>query len=526
MATTLRNDAKKQIVKILRDQGYNKYAALVGYFDIYLTDDPGTVGYMVPNKAKIVLNKDLDIYQVSVIVRHEILHEYLTHAMREEAFNNAHPELAADHELMNVAADMEISNRGYTPSDKVNIRAIRLNGKKLQGIVTEDHDPSWTSLTFEEMYERLLQERQSAKDKIEKMMQQSSAMSNKELDKLEDDANDAAEQQNSDDSSDNSETDNNSSNTSAIGSEDGAAEQSPQSSPKSDDEDSGEEAEQSSATAEEVSTEDTDAEELAGEVKELKQQQEYIQSQRSNNPFRTPAEVEAQADIKARAEEIRKLLDNRDFMAGAVQETNINIRKERAEREKVLANARSRYGKLGNSSGSLSNFKLDLRRFLSSLEGQEMERSYKRFDPRYEGSGFIMPGKSRVDKLTVPKINVYWDTSGSFSNPAKTAGARAAIDTIQKYVKQGLIQTYTYYHSDNVYTTPSSGGNNGNNVIRHIQDTKPDNVIIITDGDLSDTSIACQVPGAVWMLFYDYPSDGLVKNLTGKKQSKWYMIEY
>lgn len=62
--------------------------------------------------------------------------------------------------------------------------------------------------------------------------------------------------------------------------------------------------------------------------------------------------------------------------------------------------------------------------------------------------------------------------------------------------------------------------------MRHIRDTKPDNVIIITDGDLSDASIPVQVPGAAWMLFYDNKSSGLIRNLSGKKQTRYYMVDY
>ena len=113
MATTLRNDAKAEIIKILRKQGYPTYARLVDFFDIYLTDDPEVIGYMIPDQAKIVLNKDLNIDQVSTIVRHEVLHEYLTHGPRQQKFNKEHPELnphLAPHEISNIAADFEISN--------------------------------------------------------------------------------------------------------------------------------------------------------------------------------------------------------------------------------------------------------------------------------------------------------------------------------------------------------------------------------------------------------------------------------
>lgn len=519
MATTLRNDAKKQIIKILHSQSYHKYASLVSMFDIYLTDDPEVVGYMVPDKAKIVLNKDLDIYQVSVIVRHEVLHEYLTHAIREQKFNAAHPELSPDHELMNVAADMEISNRGYTSADKANIRAIRLHGQKLKGLVTEDHDPSWVTLSFEQMYEKLLQERKQLMNKIEDLIKQQKSVSQQELEDLEDQAQQAASsstQQPSDENFSSGKQVSKPQQSNTDNSENDAATSGAKSDP--------EEEEGNAAVNDGENTDRRDSAELVNEIEELQQQQANIENSSDNTPFHNPAEVDALADIRARAEEIKRLLSDDSFMGGVAQETSNAVRQDRIKRERVKANANSSYA--AGSAGGLSNFKLDLKRFVSSLEGDVRERSYKTFDPRYEGSGYVMPGRSRVTKQTIPKINIYWDTSGSFSKPQKTAGARAAIDAIQGYVKRGLIQTYTYYHCDDVYTTPHTGGNNGNNVIKHILDTKPDNVIIITDGDLSDTTISAVVPGAVWMLFYDYTSEGLIKHLKGRKQSKWYMIDY
>ena len=84
MSTELRNDAKRQITRSLQEHGYPTYAKLASLFDINLTADPSVVGFMEPGKARIVLNKDLSIDQVSTIIRHEILHEYLTHAIRAE----------------------------------------------------------------------------------------------------------------------------------------------------------------------------------------------------------------------------------------------------------------------------------------------------------------------------------------------------------------------------------------------------------------------------------------------------------
>ena len=135
--------AKEQIIRKLRSEGYPTYARLLDLFDLNLTDNPNVVGYMLPGKAKIVLNENLSIDQVSTIVRHEILHEWLSHGARGEKFDKEHPDLLPDHDTSNIAADYEISNVGYTDKDKRAARAIILGDKTLQGLVTEDQYPGW-----------------------------------------------------------------------------------------------------------------------------------------------------------------------------------------------------------------------------------------------------------------------------------------------------------------------------------------------------------------------------------------------
>ena len=183
---------------ILNKQGYPSYAKLVNLFDIYLTDDEDVVGYMIPGKAKIVLNQGLNIDQVSTIVRHEILHEYLVHGPRGEEFDKTHPELTPDHQAANIAGDYEISNKGYTDADKTIARAIRLGDKTLQGLVTEDQHPDWVNLTFEEMYEKLLQEMKKNKESCKKEIQQSDKLNKKDADDLKDDIDQAQKQQQED----------------------------------------------------------------------------------------------------------------------------------------------------------------------------------------------------------------------------------------------------------------------------------------------------------------------------------------
>jgi len=161
--------AKQEILDRLGEQGYPTYAKLLNKFDVNLTADPDVIGYTEPERARIVLNKGLNIDQVSVVVRHEILHNFLKHMQRMEdklgsdIWKSRTPEMM---ETSNIAGDYEISNRGYTDADKKTVRALRLNDKVLQGLVTEDQHPDWVNLSLEEMYDKLMEEKKKEENKL------------------------------------------------------------------------------------------------------------------------------------------------------------------------------------------------------------------------------------------------------------------------------------------------------------------------------------------------------------------------
>lgn len=167
--------AKEEIRRILSEQGYPTYSYLIQDFEIHLTKDPDVIGYMIPSKGCITLNEGLDLEQVSVVVRHEILHEYLNHAKRFEdhvgGAEKYNSRTSSQHNDMNIAGDYEISNRGYTDRDKKNIRRIKLNGQELSGLVTEDDHPDWIGLTAEEMYDKLEDQMKEEQKQMEKDLQ-------------------------------------------------------------------------------------------------------------------------------------------------------------------------------------------------------------------------------------------------------------------------------------------------------------------------------------------------------------------
>jgi len=173
--------AKDQIYEILGKQGYPTYASLFNLFDLFLTKDPSVAAYMIPSQAKIVINDGLDIAQVSTIVRHEILHEYLTHEMRllkhlaekhglkyDELTQNSLDDLKNElysNDIFNIAADYEISNRGYTEADKSIVRGLKIGEQVVRGLVTEDDHEDWVDLPVEDMYDKLVAEQKKDQQK-------------------------------------------------------------------------------------------------------------------------------------------------------------------------------------------------------------------------------------------------------------------------------------------------------------------------------------------------------------------------
>ena len=499
MATMTARDeaAKEQIIRKLRSEGYPTYARLFDLFDLNLTDNPDVVGYMLPGKAKIVLNENLSIDQVSTIVRHEILHEWLSHGARSEKFNKEHPDLLPDHDTSNIAADYEISNIGYTDKDKRAARAIILGDKTLKGLVTEDQYPGWEDKSFEEMYEELLKKNLEEKKQLLNLLKQLHKM----LPEDEDDQSpsmgsgqSSSDRQNNDGMgggqgfSDNQNDNNSNSSAGTHGSEPG------QGQPKAD------KAQQAL----------DDAKDEIKDIDEEKAQQGSV--------FDSDKQQKERSELAKRVEQIRKLLNDPDIQRQGKGESQRAVQKARLIRQAEL---NDRY-----TSNPLVRFTLDLNNFIKKQTEDYRDYTWTRFNNAALMVGLIKPGITDYAEKNIPEINVYWDVSGSFSNPAKTEGARRAIATLQKYVRDKKIKIKTWYFANRVSSTEQNagGGTEGQPILDHIQPTKPANVIVITDSDISDCRTPTTVPGAVWFLFYDSESKNLREYLRGKLETRSYLV--
>ena len=505
MATMTARDeaAKEQIIRKLRSEGYPTYARLFDLFDLNLTDNPDVVGYMLPGKAKIVLNENLSIDQVSTIVRHEILHEWLSHGSRSEKFDKEHPDLLPDHDTSNIAADYEISNVGYTDKDKRAARAIILGDKTLQGLVTEDQYPGWEDKSFEEMYEELLKKNLEEKKQLLNVLKQLHKM----LPEDEDDQNQSQPSSTpSDPNSDSDSSDNQNSNSSNPSADINSSEPS--------------QGDNKSQLSDQQGQEQSKADKAQQALDDAKDDIKDIDKEKAQqgNVFDSDKQQKERSELAKRVEQIRKLLDDPDIQRQGKGESQRAVQKDRLIKQAKLAD---RY-----KSNPLVKFTLDLNNFIKQQTANYRGSTWTRFNKTSVRTGLIKPGITSYAQTDIPEINVYWDVSGSFSDPKKTEGARRAIATLQKYVREKKIKIKTWYFADRVSSTEENagGGTKGQPILDHIQATKPANVIVITDSDISDCTTPTTVPGAVWLLFYGSESPNLRAYLRGKQETKSYLI--
>ena len=506
--------AKDQIKRLLKTQGYPTYAKLFDLFDLNLTRDPNVIGYMVPGKAKIVLNIGLDKEQVSTIVRHEILHEYLNHGPRGKAFEKQKYKdwygkegSVGNHDLANQAADWEISNRGYTDADKEAVRHIRLGDRVLQGLVTELDNPGkgWEKLTFEEMYGKLLDQYKNdlnnIKNEFSGMPQigdtgdseiQDAEEIERQANAISDDAGEMIDQAKQD-------------------AEDAKAE---------DDKEGEKQAKDKQAKAEAGKK---IADKVADAAKDLKKQEDELKnSQDAGEVFKDKKQIEKERKIEERRKKLQDALKDADTLVKLEKETQVIRDKEKMAKAAVDL---ERY-----SADPMTAFEMSLNEFIARQLMYDRNYTYRKFNKNYASQGIIKKGISSRYNGKIPVINVYFDRSGSFSNyPDKTRDAENAISALNQYVQQGKLKINLYYASTDVFqdredAEDAGSGMDSDPVIDHIKATEPDNVIILTDSDSNSGYETAEVPGAVWFLFYGSDAPNFVKRLQGEELTRAFVL--
>ena len=499
--------AKEQIIKVLQTTGYPTYASLLDLFHVNLTEDPNVVAYMEPGKGRIVINSGLDINQVSTVVRHEILHEYLNHHKRLlnklAKERNLDPDNLDDlsvkeieqsiysNKAFNIAGDYEISNRGYTDNDKRIARSILLNGKRLKGLVTEDDHPDWVDLSLEDMYDLL-------RDEMKDDPQMGPG--------------DPSGDQGEDNGSDSGEPTIGSKGSKEIQDAEEAKREAEDVTKGIQDEDKKDELEKKIDKASDAL--DKEKDKLVTPGVPGSPEKDKGDSNTSSKGKDSKDDIDINLD---RINQIKKAFEDAKTQAEITREAERAIDKERIEKDRK---ASERYKQT-----PLKRFMDDMNRFIRKATAHGRGDTWKRFSRKYQDSGIIRPGSSRLANKKVPVINVYFDRSGSWDD-AKIAVGMQAIGTLNNYVRKGEIKINLYYFANRVGSDPDTvgGGTEGTPIMEHIINTKPDNVIIMTDSDIDDIESPVTVPGAVWLLFKGGISKNLIENIHGQTETKVYEI--
>ena len=554
---------KQEIIRKMSEEGYPTYAELFSLFDLNLTKDPDVIGFMVPEKAIIVINENLDIDQASVVVRHEVLHEFLEHMSRLKALGDEMSQTA------NIAADYEISNLGYTDKDKSAIRNLKVGDRVLSGLVTELDYPGWENLSFEEMYKRLKEKLKSESpesgktpqigdrgnsqiqeaEEIERRAQQIREQAEDAKSQAEQELGDGSSGGQDDESSSSSGSSGNSQNNEAGQDGEGGSDVGDTSGGDDPGEDSGsgesgggkkgnrnryDDEEYKNMSPEEKKRERArrrreaakrlkeEADKLIDEIDEAMGNNDSSGNSESGGPgensgekvFDTPEEQE---EREKKIAKIKEFLGKLEKKASIIDESQNPVIRERASK---AARDSGRY-----RDSALTRFTESLNRFIRDSIGRSRNSSWAHINKKYVNSGLLKPGSTYSARGEVPLINVYFDRSGSW-DAKKTEKGRQAISTLNKYVTRGEIVLKLYYFNTKVLDTDpgGNGGTNGQPILDHIQQTKPNNVIILTDSDIRDCRTTVQIPGAVWFLWYDGRSGNLATHLSGRQLTKEFVI--
>lgn len=186
---------KSRIILYLQQEGYVTYANRLADIKFIIADvyrgSRISVAAMFPDKAEIVINpamvdekqflgqKKKMMDQLSVLVRHELLHFLLVHSKRmNNHLSKKDPNWEKKyrsysiHRLANEAMDWNLSQEGYDEHDKEVVRLMTKNGRVIGGLILSDDHPEWINLTFEELLDKVIEEKEKAIEQAKKDLEQ------------------------------------------------------------------------------------------------------------------------------------------------------------------------------------------------------------------------------------------------------------------------------------------------------------------------------------------------------------------
>lgn len=260
---------------------------------------------------------------------------------------------------------------------------------------------------------------------------------------------------------------------------------------------------------------------LADKAKDLADDARDLANDAANNDDN----AEVQRRIKEIADAFRDLQRQRNL----IDETEQKVFKDRRERR---SKEQQRLEHQHVSSGDLSAFRRSIEKFMKDTIGDAREYTWRRFNKNLVGTGLLGKGRGTSHNQKIPKLAVYFDQSASWGDYDVQRGFKA-ISALNEYVKRRQLKIDVYYFALGIHDTPwparrEGGTCTADTLIEDIAAKKPNNVVIMTDGDVDsgDNTEYVTVDGGVWLLFKNasYMSKDLPEHLRGKKLNKIFTL--
>lgn len=224
------------------------------------------------------------------------------------------------------------------------------------------------------------------------------------------------------------------------------------------------------------------------------------------NKMRDAEDIKDIDDEEARAN-IKKILDNSQTTLDKMRGEKIDIIGKEKKDAKDLEQAKAkRRAKITGLTGDLATLKYSMQRVIRNQISDVDVQSWSAYNRRYGDTDILKPGWTTDERRDIPRINVYIDMSGSFGTDDIRATESVTAQLV-KWEKQKLIAINVFYfggRNQPIVQDPDlvhDRGTSGQAIQQHILKTKPQNVLICTDSDISDLQKVVTVKGGVWMMF-------------------------
>lgn len=178
----------------------------------------------------------------------------------------------------------------------------------------------------------------------------------------------------------------------------------------------------------------------------------------------------------------------------------------------------------------VTQFQLSLNRALKKQTSEKRRDSWSVMNRKYAGTNILKPGRRIEETSQIPIIDVFFDQSGSWSDADVKFGESIISSIVNNYVRRRKIRLRLWYFANHVHekagdARAEGGTSAGPEIVSFINKNKPDNVIIMTDGDTDgDEYSSATIPGYLRILWRSQKPTDIVNAINARSGKEYFDI--